>query len=261
MIKIDDLDYNLILKSVGYPIIKEDELEYSKEEILSFFVQPSMKDYFIWFPLVERQIVNVNNQTFEIPFPKKKIKKSKKNEEGEDIEEEIETDNPFLYGVASIRFSPSSYGLTRSGNVFVDTIHYSANKHHPWGSPYTYGLEESYYLKRNLDVTKMDQLRAVDYKVDEQNRVVKGFSNDVGELVIDWAKWSDNFNDIPFKSKNEVIDLISGRLMVDIARIESRINTGTGVEINTNDLKEDGQKKIDDVLSKWKNISKIAIQR
>ena len=238
-INISNEDYILIIKEVGYPVIKENELEYSREEIMSLFLRPSMLDYFIWFPIIQNQSVAVSMQNFEIDFPEDK----------------------FVYGVSGIRFSPGRHQNNRTGNIFVDALNYKQSNHRPYGTPYDYGCEEASYLERSYQITRMEQTRDVDYEVDDSNRKVKGFTNDLGELIVSWSKWSENFEDIPFKRRREVLELTSGRLMVAIANLESRIETGTGVTINTDSLKSDGEAKIENVMNKWKAMSKVVIQR
>lgn len=238
MMEIPIQEYNRIIKAVGYPVIKEDDLEYTKDEIIELIIQPIVETYYIWFPkrLIESKIVGVGDFCFKFPR--------------EDV-----------FGVEDIRFNPDLAGHGKTNSPFVNAINYQIANYNQYGTRYDYGAEAASYMEDSYDRTKMNNLRAVRFDIDSNAREVRGYSNDTGEIVITWKVMSYNFMDIPIERRKEVIDLCQAELMRSVAMIRGQIDDGSGTTLNTDDFTSRADALEEKVMNHWKAISKVAILR
>lgn len=238
MLEIPKKEFTRILKSVGYPVIKLDDLEYSEEEIKTLIIEPIVETYYIWFPikLVESKMIGIGDFTFA--FPDKDV-----------------------FGVEDIRFNPGRTCLGRTESPFVNALNYKIPYYDRYRTGYDYGIEEAIPLEDSYERTKMNNLRSVKFDVDQNSRIVRGYSNDTGELVITWKKMSNDFMDIPIDKRKEVIELCQAELMRSVALIRSQIDDGTGTNINTSDFMSRADQLEEKVWSHWKSISKVVVLR
>ena len=198
-IEISEKDFNRIVKAVGYPVVKLDDLEYTREEIIDLIVEPIVETYYIWFPKKRIESKQVGVGSFEFEFP-----------------------DPSVFGVEDIRFSPHLNGFAKTTSPFVNAVNYHAAEWHEYGTPFDYGVEAASFMEDSYERTKMNNLRAVRFDIDSNDRVVRGYSNDVGEIVITWKIMSYDFKDIPIEKKKEVIELCQAELMRSVALIRGR---------------------------------------
>lgn len=236
---ISDKDYFEILVEVGYPVVKEDELEYTREEIQDLFIFPAMREYFSWFPKIEVQTAFIGSD-FEFDFPDEKT-----------------------YGVVDARINSSTSGTGRTESPFMNSLLYTQGSisHRKYGTPYDYGTTEAQYLERAYRKAGMNKVRVERLDVDNANRKLTGFSTINGELSIQWAKYSDNFDDIPFKKKSEVIKLSKAYLLRGLAMLRGQFNSDTGMGFNSQEFISRAENLERSVLSKWRAVSKVAIIR
>ena len=240
MINIEAQDYNKIISVLGYPVVKEDDLELTKNEILVYLIEPVVRKYYSWFPLKKIESKMIGTGNFEFEFP-----------------------DDDVFSCVDVRLNPESYGInTRSVNPFINQIYYNKNTYASmYGTPYDYGVEAAKYLERAYDLSKLDQLRAIRFDIDMNRRILSGFSNDRGELLITWAKMSNDFNKIPINRKDEVIELCQAEILNYFAMLRSQIQTGTNVDFNVDGFTSRAKDLEDRVMNKWKALSKTVIIR
>ena len=68
-ILIDDDQYYQIMQVIGQPWIEDSELEYKRQAILKLAVEPALRMYYTYFPLIQEQVVQHNLGDFLIPYP------------------------------------------------------------------------------------------------------------------------------------------------------------------------------------------------
>lgn len=239
MIDISQSDYNLILTAIGYPAVKESDLEITKADILEYIVKPCVRQYWKWFPktLIESKYVSASVAVF--PFP-----------------------NKDTFGVLDCRMNPYNTDYGRSSSPFLNAINYHEGHHRMYGTPYDYGMTEAELSKRAWDISRASYLRAVNIEVDRNNREVRIFTNDIGEVIITWAMISESFEDIPIKAKDEVIQLCQCyllRFMADLRGQISQDDSGTSFDISGFNDRADALE--DKVMTAWKGRSKGTIAR
>ena len=238
MMQIPLKDYNRILKAVGYPVVKEKDLEYTKDEIIELIIEPIVETYYIWFPYrkIESKQVGVGDFCFE--FPSKDV-----------------------FGVEDIRFSPHMNGYGKTNSPFVNAINYNVETYNQYGTRFDYGVEAASFMEDSYDRTKLNNLRAVRFDIDSNARTVRGYSNDVGEIIITWKLMSYDFANIPIERRKEVIELCQAELMRSVATIRGQIDDGSGTTLNTDDLMSRADALEEKVWAHWHAISKVVILR
>ena len=238
MIEIPTKDFNRIIKAVGFPVVRLEDIEYSKQEIIELIIEPIVETYYTWFPIRESESKFVGIGDFEFAFPDKAT-----------------------FGIEDVRFNPNINRFGRTDSPFVNSMNYQIANHNMYGTDYDYGMEEASYLNASYERTKLNNLRAIRFDVDKNARVVKGYSNDVGEIIITWKKMSNDFIDIPIEMKREVIELCQAELMRSVAMIRGQIDDGTGTTLNSDDLMSRADALEEKVWNHWKAISKVVILR
>lgn len=239
MIEMDIADYNRILSAVGFPAVAESDLELTKADILQYVVEPCVRQYYTWFPLKKVESYMISSSEFRFPFP-----------------------NERTFGVTDIRLNPYNTDYARSSSPFLNAINYHQGDVRKYGTRYDYGMTEANISKRAWDIARASYLRATKYEVDQNNREVRGYSNDVGELIITWAEMSDNFKDIPWNRKEEVINLCQSALLRYLVIIRDQITTDVGgTEFNTQVLSDRADALEEKVMGKWRALSKVVVLR
>lgn len=235
---ISDSDYQEILSELGVPVVSQDVLEFTREHIEDVFIFPAMREYFSWFPLKLVQSVKVTGD-FTLDFP-----------------------DDFTYGVIDARISTGGVGGS-SGSPFLNEIMIKQRSSSGglYGTPYDYGTNESYYMERSLKQAQMNTQRVKRLDVDEGNKTVTGYSNIAGELIITWAKYSDDFATIPFRRKTEVINLAKANVLRGFAMLRGQFSSDINVDFNADVFSRRADELYDKTMNKWKRMTKVAISR
>ena len=239
MIDIPISDYNRILTAAGYPIIKKKDLSLTKADILQYIVEPCVRQYYSWFPIQNIKSYMISASEFQFPFP------------DEDT-----------FGVVDIRLNPYNTDYARSSSPFLNAINYHQGDVRKYGTRYDYGMTEANISKRAWDIARASYLRATRYEVDQNNRIVRGYSNDIGELIITWAEMSDDFNKIPWNRKEEVINLCQSALLRFLVTLRSQMDIeGVGSNFDNSELSDRADALEEKVMNKWKGLSKVVVLR
>jgi len=231
---ISEFDLKEIASAVGYPAVPLELLELSEDAIKNYSIMPTLRLYYRAFPIVERQALYVTGE-FGVPFP-----------------------DEWVFGVKDARISVAGRtGVKATMNPFINAtfIRSSNTKYSTDYRDYNSSLIEMVGAK-----TAIDTFSAKKIHVDAQNREVTGYSNSQGELIIEWAKYSDDFEDIPFIQKSEVIAVCQGALCEHLNIIRGQAMANQGVDFNDNVFAQ----KIDranEIKDKWLNRTKVVILR
>jgi len=235
---ISDSDYQEILSEIGFPVVSLETLEFSKEHIEDNFIFPAMREYFTWFPLKAVESVHISGN-FSLDFP-----------------------DEFTYGVVDARIATGMAGV-RSDSPFLNEvlIKQRTGSMGMYGTPYDYGMMDASYMERSYKQAQMNYQRVKRLDIDENNRVVTGYSNITGELVITWAKFSDDFSSVPFRRKTEVINLAKSNVLRGFAMLRGQFNSDINVEFNADVFERRAEDLYEKTMNKWKRLTKVAISR
>lgn len=236
---ISDQDYFEILTELGYPALTEDDLEFGRDDIENYFIYPALREYFIWFPIIETQSVYVSSD-FSIDFP------------DEDT-----------YGISSARVNSSVSGNGRTSSPFMNSLLYTkaCSGANMYNTGNDYGVRNAMIVESSFNRSMLNVSMVKRLHVDSANRKLTGYSTVDGELIVNWAKSSTNFNDVPFIRKSDVINLAKSRVLKGFALLRSQLNSDVGVEFNSSDFMSRSEDLEEKVMTKWKSISKVTIIR
>ena len=245
-ITISDNDYYEILASIGYPIVTEEDLKITADNVKNLFIVPAMRDYFSYFPIAEEEEVNAS-KTFEADFP----------------------DNAF--GVSSVQISLARAGaLSATASPFVNSrLIVNAGGHSSmsgrWtGSRYS-DFNDAGWLNRAVTNTYVRLLKNPDFTLDYENGKLHGKVTtklDLPHIItIKWAKFSTDFNDIPFRRKNQVIDLSKSNLMNYVYSIRQQIPAQGDEEIESDHLSDEAERLRKAVMESWEESTKVVVLR
>jgi hypothetical protein len=108
-VTINEDDYRRIISVLGSPFIREDELEYTRDEICDLAIKPALEEYFHWIPATTHIEEEAGQMEMDVEFP-----------------------DDSCYDVVGI--SLQQYGGSMNGNML---------------SPLFYGMEQSLYSGLN----------------------------------------------------------------------------------------------------------------
>jgi len=238
-INISDANYYEILVEVGYPVVKESDLEFTRQQLEDYFIFPAMREYFSWFPKIEYQTAYVAS-AFSFDFP-----------------------DETTYGIIDARINTAITGDGKTSSPFVNSLFFknSTGGSRMYGTDNDYGVSEARYLERSYKKATNNFIKAQRIDVDANLKKVTGYSTVNGELTIQWAKYSTNFDDIPFKRKTEVINLAKSKILRGFAMLRSQFDSDTGGGFNTSDFISRADDLEEKTMEKWRAISKVAIIR
>jgi len=237
MITIPEAEYKRIISCLGYPVVKEEDLEFGRDDIQDLFIYPAMREFFTWFPIQE-EVSYPASSSFEFDFP-----------------------DADTYGIVSARLNSRASAAGSTTNPFVNEINYRVVGSSGYGTGNDYGFRQADIMERAELVSSLSQNRAIRIRVDEVNRKVKGSTTASGELIVVWAKHSMDFNAIPFKKQAEVVKLAKAYTLSGFAMLRDQYDADMGTEFDTSGFKDEARKLEEEVMEKWKTLSKVVVIR
>lgn len=238
---INEQDLQFILSRIGYPFVTEDLLEINFEQVKDVCILPALHDYFKWFP-IKSQVTYSASGTYSIDFP-----------------------DDFTYSAIDVRINTGRNGQSATTNPLINSTFIrqtSSRGSGMYGTRYDYGFDRSYYIERLEGQSSIDMYKSTKFNVNYTDRVVEGFTNVSGTLQVTWAKYSNDFNNVPFQRKREVSDLASAYLLRFFGELRLQ---GEMVDLP---IAFDGQAFIDraeeletKVIESWENFTKAVVIR
>lgn len=242
---IDQDNYEYVLSALGYPAVDHSELSsvVTEEAVKGFCILPSLKEYFRWFPIYERQSIAVaGGTTGGVEYP-----------------------DSYTYSIAHHAFTSDTDSKDVSyafqGNPFVTQKYYSNASTGMFGSRFNYGFDSIGTTLRNSDDIVRNSNRVVRVNTDEQNRKIEYYVNESGYIELTWAKWSDDFSKVPWNRQREVLELSKAELLLWTAGVLSQMNPEFPSEFNYDDMQTRGEDIKEAITEKWKGFTKaVAIK-
>ena len=246
-LQIDTTDYHRILTAIGYPVIKEEDLGLSSDQIKDLLILPVLKNvYFKWFPIKEIQEIT-SGSNFEVDFP------------------DVNT-----YGVIDARLVWKKYNSNASSgsnpfvygmNVVVKSSGAPGRNSNMWDTGNDYGYSQVYEAEQAEMQARISSNKSLRINVDYENRKVKGFTNVAGNVVITWAKYSDSFSSVQHRFKEDVIDLSKAYVLRYFGDLFNQGSAALPNELDGASLTDRGDELYEIVLDKWKNYTKPVLLR
>jgi len=239
-VQISEEDLREILSEVGYPVIQLEDLEFSEDDVKDYFIYPALREYFTYFPKKEKY-----RQYIEGPF-------------------EVEFPDEFTFGLTDGRLNTTFGGASRSESPFLNEIMFNkrmGGSYNVYGTRNDYGFFQSRMDERMTRRTTLDYNKTFNIRVDESEGKVVGYSNINGELILEWAKFSDDVADVRYIHKHEFLNLAKAYTLRGFAQIRDQIAADTGADFDTSGFRNRFEDLEQKVLESWKQKSKVVILR
>lgn len=255
---IDDDQYYQIMQVVGMPFIKEREMEYNRQAILKLAIEPALRMYYTYFPIIdERTYSEISAGDFMIPYPTKPWPAYK-------AVAWKTTAGPITGAAAINGISPLAalgtdinlYTRAASGNRFSQGLHY--NKPVPGftgegtggGTSAFSELATAWPIANTMkNMMRREHLQKVN--VPGKGYFAKGYSTTSGFLNITWLCWSRNFDDIDAEDWYKVLQLCQAHVKKSIGAIRGLLRTDSNLPFREG-MEKEGADEIDAIEKEWK---------
>ena len=242
-VTISDTYIDEIMSIAGHPLLTLDDgdFELTEDQVKTFVVVPSIREYYRWFPIKNIQEYTIS-ASFEIAFP---------NSDTFDI---VHAN----YNSAGDLSTPLNGNAVINARYWTKDALYGPNMYCTGNS---YGMENAQVLRNSLNQSYIDKYKAFRIYTDLSERKLKGYTNSPGKLSVIWAEYSSDFDDIPFNRLNDMIQLCQAKLLEQLAMIRGQANADIPNEFNVSLFEDKAADLREEVMNKWRKISKIAIQK
>lgn len=258
---IDDDQYYQIMQVVGQPFVKDRELEYNRQAILKLAVEPALKLYYTYFPLIQEQVLNsFRSGEFMIPYPTKPYPAYKAiawiTQAGANMRAAS------LNGLSPLTMlgtDISLYTRAATGNRFAQGIRY--NKPVPGytgegtsgGTSAFAELATAWPIANTMkNIMRREKLSKI--HIPGEGVFAKGYSSVSGYLNIRWLCWSRDFNDIEFEDWNKVVELCQAHVKKSIGAIRELLRTDSNIPFKEG-MQKEGEDKIAEIEKAWQESS------
>lgn len=248
LINIQETHLNLIMSVIGYPVIERVQL--TQDEVKQYAVYPAMYEYFLKFPL---PIYEQYNQTT--------------------VEEIYDFPDDDTIGVLDVRTVGKTGFGQRSGNNSdfwqvvrfnqqftgnrLRSLNYRGNN---MFNPN--GLRYNFINERQMVDAFTNNLETFRHLVDYNSRQVSVYSSVVAQLIIVWAKTSNDFNKIKPTQLINVVNLSQAYLLRHLANLGSMLSDNAAEkQINFDALKSEAERLETKVYELWKEFPDVAVFR
>ncbi|MFA5385385.1 MAG: hypothetical protein WC364_12140 [Eubacteriales bacterium] len=249
-ILIEENELTKILKDVGVPFITLEELEFTREDILENIVKPAMQEYFKWYPIVTIERQNLFNNAINIPIP------------------------PWAFTAKRVYVNP---GYPVNSNIANPTLRYfdevllAASSRGAWANPsINYKKKQGYVGTGDYStfiLEKAARQGAVNYGTRQRLNVnvhrgsIVGYCNKTGTIEIEWAQWSNDWNDILFNRRSEVRKLATAYALRAFGMLRSQQSSDSPGRLDYSKFLERADKLEEEVTALWQSAPKVALIR
>jgi hypothetical protein len=253
-VQLTDDDYDEIMSCMGSPFIAEDELEYTREQVINLAIKPALKEFFKWCPKARPEIVNCTSQIQNVPMPSDAygvvgLSFQQDGASGNTI------NNPLLWslmaspylGVNSSSMTGTYYGKyparTNSGGAnslllsraaTQGYINYQKRMHY-----------EGPYTDRDGSITGVPQ-----------SQYITIYCNILGTLNIWWGIQTLNIADVEFAQRNNVIRLCQAKVKQLFGNLRRQTKSDIPGQVDYEYLVKDGAEEEKNVIAELKKLVK-----
>lgn len=240
-IEITESDLNQIKKVMGHP--KVTNLILTDEEIKEYAIRPALEMYFRKFPLSfsEEYGLTTSAET-EIDFP-----------------------NETVFGVLDIRAVDRGVATTGGTSFWEIVAHQNRgiSLNNQYGiKGYNPGFMNQSNKTKMQEVNSLANKATTTHRIDEVNRKVYSFCSISAMLNVTWAYYSENFSDVRYVYRQDVIHLCQSYFLDEVINIAGLISdTGSEIQLNVDDLRSKSERLYDEVREKWDEIQDVVMIR
>ena len=180
------------------------------------------------------------------------------------------TDIPFpnnqVFGVFQTRVALLQSAMSFGKSPFINEIirrqvsSFNSYGRTPWGrDPY---MTPGILIKEQAEALSYISLRkAGNFHIDRAGRRLWGFSNVAGNLIIDWAMWSKNWDDVLFEHVEDVIKVCKMYALKFVGGIRQQSDPNTGVVADGTSFLEEADKIYEEiVVTRWRGRIPVVVR-
>jgi len=232
---IPDNIFSQIMTCMGGSFLEEGDLEISNDDIKNTIIIQAMKEYYRWFPIETYSSQDVSGP-FEIPFPESHV-----------------------FSVKDVRINTMRMNYRAYGNALVDERFIRSSTQYGramYGTRNDYGMTAAKIINRFEKQSFLESNKAFKWRVIENLRKIKGFSNTLATMEITWASWSDDWQYVAFSQERDVIKLAQAYILRFFGELRSQDEVdGAPVTLQSDKLIERAATLEEDVMTKWKQFA------
>ncbi len=244
---IDDETFAEIMSEFGFPVLDFSDMpfgdtdETSKSYIKEKFLWPALRNFYRHWPIPEYAEYAIDSN-FSVDFPSIDV--------FDVVDAKLNT-NEISSG------TPIGEPFVDASSVFSTNWRFSQK----YGSAYSYGMEQAYHPRRaEYNAMKLAQA-AFRFKTNKQGRQITGYSNVAGRITVTWAKYSMDWDDVPFKFYDDMIDLAKSYIFRGWGAMLSLNSTSLDNELDPSYMLERADDLKEAVQERWNNITKPIVIR
>lgn len=251
VVQISDSDYRLCTVCLGAPFITDDELEYSREDIINLAIKPSLEEYFKWFPKVKLDTYTLSSsdvQDIEFPTGAYDIVHWDIQQAGANLASGAVT-NTLLRS-----FEDGFYGAYSLAGV---TGNYFGNR-----APKTMTSNSNNYLLARAATQGLINYSTrsyLDKYIDENGKKhARFYSTKGGVAEIYWAIQTWNFNEVEFARKPELYKLCNANVKNLFATLRRQAKGDIPGAFDYDKWIAEAKTEIEEVRKDWMALVKYA---
>lgn len=254
-ILIDDDQYYQIMQVIGQPYIKDSELEYKRQAILKLAVEPALRMYYTYFPLVQEQVLQHSPVgDYLIPYPTEPYP-AYKAIAWVTTAGAMGKSGGSISPLAALGTDVSLY--TRTGQTTQMNAGITYNKPVPgWngrslsdsGSAYSQMSQMWPIANTMKNIMRREKLSKI--HIPGKGIFAKGYSTMSGYLNIIWLCWSRDFDDVEFEDWSKVIKLCQAHVKFSIGAIRDLLRSDSNVPFRDG-IQKEGKEEIDAIEKEW----------
>ena len=289
-VTISEDDYRRIISVLGSPFIREDELEYTRDEICDLAIKPALEEYFHWIPAtthIEKEAGNGGDNNKwglvkikdEITGEEKKVWKEIESSQNSDGSFDIDFPDDSCYDVVGI--SLQQYGGAMNGNM-LSPIYYGMEQSLYSGLSYT-GLSGSYTGSKRPKTQTNSVANVITSRANAQALInygrrvhfegpyeantnphktgmkwIRVWSNTQGVLNIWFARKTLNFNDVLHQHRTRVFDYSQACVKELFGNLRRQSKSDIPGLVDYKDWLSEAKETKEKIESEWKAMVKWA---
>lgn len=248
VLQINDNHLALIKSVLAYPVVQNVQL--SDDEVKLYAISPAMYHYFLKFPIpVYEQTVQETNE-MEISFPDDDTIGVL------DVRTVGKTGFGQRQGNSSDFWQVVRFNQQFTGNRLRSLNYRGNNMFNP------NGLRYNFIAERQMIDAMTNNLETFRHIVNYSKKSISVYSSVVAQLLIVWAKTSNNFNDIKPTQLLNVIKLSQAYLLRHLSYLGSMLNDNTSEkQINIDALNTNAERLETEVYDLWREFPDIVTLR
>lgn len=247
---ISDIELARILSETGVPFIRVEELEYTRNQLISLCVIPAVQEYYSFFPLVEEEFLGTYGpgQEFLIPLPPHAFKGIVYYTIGN----MGQGGNPGYSNAFAFMGEQAMMGNIGHGGMgrYGRGVSYPNKVTPGWVG---IGMREANFMGRQLQQawTNIMRKEKTHNIVKDGKRYIHGFSTIGGALNVKWCKWSPEWDMIDFDNLKDVRRLCTAYVLRNLGMLRSQVKGDSPANIDYSLFNSRADSIEDAVCKKW----------